>query len=426
MASSAAATDYDPFDDFDRAQGAGAVRDPYPIFHGMRAQAPILELDPALMRQAAEAGASDDGPQGPPMKNLMPEDSRVFAAMSWDAVSQVLRDGETFSSSGYAASMGVVMGRSILQMDEPEDSRYRLLIQRSFTLKALERWDRELIRPVVDRYIDRFADRGSADLVREFTFRFPVEVISRMMGLPAEDHDQFYRWVVELTSVGFDWERGVNASKALAGYLTPFIEERRRGDGVDLISTLAQSELDGQVLTTEEILAFLRLLGPAGAETTYRSSSNLLFGLLTNPDQLDALRRDRSLMDAAIDEGLRWEPPLTGIMRIATRDTEVCGVPVPSGAVIQVGLGGANRDPARWEKPDVFDIHRPRRQNMAFAMGPHRCLGLHLAMTETRAAIGTVLDRLPNLRLDPAAEDVHITGMGFRSPRSLPVLFDPA
>jgi cytochrome P450 len=182
---------------------------------------------------------------------------------------------------------------------------------------------------------------------------------------------------------------------------------------------LARAELDGHRLTDEEIFAFCRLLLPAGAETTYRSSSNLVYGLLTHPDQLDALRADRSLMAHAIEEGLRWEPPLLTIMRTATRDTDVCGVPVKQGAVLVVNLGAANHDDVRWDLADDFDITRAPQQHMAFAFGPHMCLGMHLARMETKVVVDRVLDRLPDVRLDPDADPPYITGMTFRSPPSL-------
>ena len=201
------------------------------------------------------------------------------------------------------------------------------------------------------------------------------------------------------------------------------LAERRAHPANDLMSILAASELDGQHLTDEEIFAFLRLLLPAGAETTYRSSSNLLFGLLTHPDQLDALRADRALMPKAIEEGLRWEPPLTTIVRTATRDTVVDGVDVPAGAVVITNMGSANHDEKYWERSEEFDIHREQRQHLAFAFGPHMCLGMHLARMETRVVLERIFERLPNVRLDPAADAPQITGMTFRAPPALPVLF---
>src|SRR5207245_7842000 len=162
------------------------------------------------------------------------------------------------------------------------------------------------------------------------------------------------------------------------------LEQRRRGPAGDGISVRGEADLDGQRLTDEEIFAFLRLLLPAGAETTYRSSSNLLFGLLTNPAQLDALRADRALMPQAIEEGLRWEPPLTTIVRTATRDTVVDGVDIPSGEIVITNMGSANDDEKYWERSEEFDIHREQRQHLAFAFGPHMCLGIQLARMATR------------------------------------------
>jgi cytochrome P450 len=241
--------------------------------------------------------------------------------------------------------------------------------------------------------------------------------------LPRSDLLWFHRKAVELISVGFDMERGLRASQELYEYFCGIISERRSAPSDDVISVLAGAELEGKRLTDDEICAFLRLLLPAGAETTYRSSSNLLFGLLSNPDQLDALRNDRALLAQAIEEGLRWEPPLLTIMRTATRDTVVDGVEVNAGATIVVNMGSANHDEKVWENPDAFDIFRPPRQHMAFAWGPHMCLGLHLARMETRVALNRVLDRLPDLRLDPDADAPYITGMTFRAPNALPVVW---
>lgn len=412
---SVAEQEYDSFEAFDATAGAGSVRDPYPTFARLRAESPLWE---GSLQKAFDMPGLLDMSGGPR------EGVRQFVALGYDAVQQVLLDGQTFSSSGYAASMGLVMGHSILEMDEPEHRAYRSLIQQAFTLKAMERWERDIVAPIIHRMIDAFVERGSADLVREFSFPFPIHVIAAMLGLPEQDLPVFHRRAVDLIGIAGNIERGFAASQALRDYFAIVLEERRRDPREDVISDLARAELEGQRLTDEEIFAFLRLLLPAGAETTYRSSSNLLFGLLTSTDQLDALRADRSLMRPAIEEGLRWEPPLTGIARTAMRDVEVCGVQVPAGSPISVCMGAANRDPARFVDPDRFDLFRDTKPHMAFATGPHTCLGLHLARMETRCALNALFDRLPNLRLDPAAEDVHVTGLTFRAPRALPVLFD--
>lgn len=404
--------DYDPFAVFDSSTGSGAVRDPYPTFATLRARCPVHKGS-----LAAEFGLPE------PPQVIMSESGEYYTALSHETVARVLRDGETFSSAGYGASMGLVMGHSILEMDDPEHARYRALLQQAFTLREMERWEAKLVGPIVHGLIDRFADRGHADLVRELTFPFPIQVISSMLGLPEADLPQFHRWAVELISIAVDVQRGFAASQSLRDYFAGVLAERRRVPCDDMISVLAQVELEGQRLSDEEIFAFLRLLLPAGAETTYRSSSNLLFGLLTHPEQLEAVRADRGLVRRAIEEGLRWEPPLTGIARTATREVDLGGVRIPAGAVVGVGLGAANHDPARYPDPERFDVLREPKPNMAFAYGPHTCLGMHLARMETRVVLEAVLDRLPGLRLDPAAEDVHVTGLGFRAPRSLPVVF---
>jgi cytochrome P450 len=251
-----------------------------------------------------------------------------------------------------------------------------------------------------------------------------VIVIARLLGLPREDLPMFHRRAVTVISAGFEFDRATRASQELYEYFSAIIAERRAHPSDDVISVLAQAELEGTRLTDEEICSFLRLLLPAGAETTYRSSSNLLYGLLSHPDQLDALRADHALLPQAIEEGLRWEPPLLGIMRTATRDTEIEGVFVPAGSTIAINIGSANHDEKVWDRPEDFDIFRQPKQHLAFAWGPHMCLGLHLARMETRVAITQLLDRLPGLRFDPDAEAPPITGAVFRAPQALPVAWD--
>jgi cytochrome P450 len=405
--------EYDPFEDFNRSAGIGVIENPYELFALVRPNSPMMKEDVHAM-----VGLEEDlfGPDA--------EVPDVFTAFSFEAVQTVLRDGETFSSAGYAEVMGQVMGHTILEMDEPEHHTYRGLVQQAFSRKAMDAWERDLVVGVVDEHIDAFIADGRTDLVRHLTFPFPVVVIARLLGLPRGDLTWFHRKAVELISVGFDFDRGIRASQELYEYFCRIIAERRESPSDDVISVLARAELEGQHLTDDEICAFLRLLLPAGAETTYRSSSNLLFGLLTNPDQLDALRNDRALLPQAIEEGLRWEPPLLTIMRTATRATVVEGVDVPAGATVIVNMGSANHDEKVWDDPDAFDIFRAPKQHMAFAWGPHMCLGLHLARMETRVALNRVLDRLPNLRLDPDADAPYITGMTFRAPNALPVVWD--
>jgi cytochrome P450 len=404
---------YDPFEAFDAALGMDRIRNPYPKLAELRRESPI---HPGGVWQLLD--------MGPTLTSAAYREQPVYTALSYQAVTEVLRSpGKPFSSGAYTDTMGLVMGHSILEMDEPEHKGYRELLEGAFGRRAMEQWDVDVIRPTIHSFIDRFADRGHADLVKEFTFPFPVHVITGLLGLPQEDLPQFHRWAVELINIAGNPMGAIEASQKLHTYLCGVIEERRREPREDMISVLAHAELDGEKLSDDQITAFLRLLLPAGAETTYRSSSNLLFGLLSHPDQLDAVRNDRSLLPQATEEALRWEPPLTNIVRLCVEDTTVGGVPIPAGSAVMVCTGAANHDDTRWEDPDTFNIFRKRIPPVAFGFGPHVCLGQHLARMETAVAVNALFDRLPDLRLDPEAQDVHITGLMFRSPVSLPVLF---
>ena len=239
----------------------------------------------------------------------------VVTVLGYDECHRVLTDPDTFSSSIYDQIMGPIMGRTLLELEGAEHRTSRALVSPSFRAKLLERWRRDLVAVVVDELIDRFASRGRADLVREFTFVFPVYVIARVMGLPREDSARFQRLSIELLNVFYNWDRGIAASASLKAYFRGVLAERRREPRDDLISTLAQSEIDGTRLTDDEIFAFLLLILPAGFETTYRATGNLLVGLLTEPTLLERIRADRSMLPGAVEEALRWEPPIASVMR---------------------------------------------------------------------------------------------------------------
>ena len=345
--------------------------------------------------------------------------------LGYDECQTVLTHPDTFSSSIYDQIMGPVMGRTLLELDGAEHRASRALVSPSFRTALLERWRSELVEVVVHELIDRFAPRGRAELAREFTFAFPVQVIARIMGLPRDDYLRFQRLSIELLNVVYDWDRGTAASASLKAYLAEILADRRRNPQDDLISTLAESEIDGARLTDDEIFAFLLLILPAGVETTYRASGNLLVALLTEPPLLDALRADRGLLRGAFEEALRWEPPITTVVRRAVRDCELGGVAIPAGTNVSVSVSAANRDPTRYPDPDRFDPTRRNIAHLTFGGGPHLCLGMHLARMEGTVAIDALLDRLPDLRLDPSAPAPNVVGVAFRSPASLPVEFTP-
>src|SRR6476619_3074391 len=224
--------DYDPFEEFNRSAGMGVVENPYPMFALVRPNHPMKRED------------IDGDVLVPPDSdvNFMEIDRSigVYTAYGFDAVQQVLKDGDTFSSQGYADIMGQVLGHSILEMDEPEHHLYRGLVQQAFSRKAMETWERELVRDVVDEHIDGFIDRPDkrADLVREVTFPFPVVVIARLLGLPREDLPMFHRRAVTVISAGFELDRAAKASQALFDYFCTIIQQRRAHPSDDVISVL--------------------------------------------------------------------------------------------------------------------------------------------------------------------------------------------
>ncbi|SON61165.1 Cytochrome P450 107B1 [Mycobacterium simulans] len=396
--------DLEDFGSFDDVV-SGDVRDPYTELARLRREEPVQRID----------------------MSGMPHDASkpVFIVYRHEEVQQMLRDNETFSSAIIIDAFGDVLGRHVmLGMDEPEHGRHRALVSKAFSQKVLARWEGELVGKVGNELIDQFAPRGRADLVKEFTFPYPTQIIAGLLGLPREDYPQFQRWSISLLSFTINPERGRAASAALQEYFTPILAARREEPRDDLISGLAQAEIDGEKLSDEEIFSFLRLLLPAGVETTYRSLGNMLFGLLSNTEQLDAVRADRSLLPQAIEEAVRWEPPLLTITRVATRDTELAGVPIPAGSSVMPMLGSANRQEDRYPDPDRFNVFRSARAHIGFGHGVHVCLGMHLARLEMRVALNLLFDRLPNLRLDPDGDDPHIRGQVFRSPTALPVLFE--
>jgi cytochrome P450 len=340
-------------------------------------------------------------------------------------VGRVLRDWETFSSSINAEVIGEYMGELILAMNGTEHRQYRNLVAKAFRASVLERWDHELVAPLIGELLDRIAPLGRADLVRDVTKQYPVQVICGIVGVPLEDHQQFHRWAEAINTGPLHPEEGMAASQGMRDYLTPIVEDRRRNPRGDLISELVTAEIDGERLTDEKIYGFLRLLLPAGAETTFRVMGSCLLVLLERPEVLAKVVADRALIPAVIEETLRWETSVTMVSRVTVRDTEVAGCPIPANSPVNVLTGSADRDGSRFADPDEWRLDRPAQHHLAFGTGPHQCLGMHLARLELRVALDAILDRLPNLQLDLDAPAPVIEGFAFRGPDRLPVTFDP-
>lgn len=385
----------------------GAVDDPYPYLAAARRRGSVQTEWPF------------------PLDERPPEEPN-FCVLGYDEVIAVLRDHETYSSQVLSEIMGPMFAGTIIAMDEPEHRAHRALVAPAFRPRLLARWEQGLVRRVVDELIDSLASRDSADLVRQLTFAFPVRVIARILGLPDRDTQQFQRWSIDLISIFRDWDRGIRALHELRSYFAEKVAERRAEPRDDLISELITAEIDGARLDDDAVFAFLRLLLPAGVETTYRSLGNLLLALVTHPDQLEEVAQQPDLCDAAIEEGLRWEAPFLMVARRATCGARLGGADIPAGRELSVFIGSANHDELRYSHPHRFDIHRPLVPHVSFGSGPHMCLGMHLTRMETRVALDAVLERLRDLRLDLSAPTPRILGTIFRSPDALPVRFSVA
>jgi cytochrome P450 len=400
---------YDPFVSDEAA--FGTCDDPYPQLARWREQAAVHAFD----YRSAMGLHPDVTMAGLPS----------YLVLGYDAVEKIFLDPATYSNKVYERNLGISFGRSVSTMDAPEHPRYRKIFQKAFLPNRVSTWGESLVDPVVASLMDAFADRGHADLVQEFTHHYPFHIIYRQLALPPADVRVFHKLAIAQTVTMFDVAHGTEASRKLGIYFKALLDERRRHPGDDLVSALAQAEVDGEHLPEEILISFLRQLVNAGGDTTYRGTSVLLAGLLANPDQLDAVRQDRSLIPQAIEEALRWDGPVLIATRTPTVDVELAGVTLPAGACLSVAAGSANRDPTRFENPDRFDIFRDRRhRHFAFASGPHVCIGQHLARVEMTCALNAILDRLPNLRLDADMPAPRIQGIMMRVPRHLHVRFD--
>jgi cytochrome P450 len=339
----------------------------------------------------------------------------------------VMKDDKTFASSINAMHIGQFMGELLVAMDGEEHRTYRNLVAKAFRASQLARWDESLVRPIIHRLLDAIAPLGRADLVASVTAKYPMQVICGIAGVPLEDADQFAQWAEEINTGPMAPERGHAASAAMVEYLEPLVQARRDEPIGDFLSDLVHAEVDGEMLSEGKLYGFLRLLLPAGGETTYRVMGNALLALLTHPDDLARVYADRDLVPEVIEETLRWETSVTMVSRIATSDTVVSGCPIAAGSPVGVLTGASNRDETRWDDADEWKLGRPVQHHLAFGTGPHQCLGMHLARLELRVGLNEILDRLPNLRLDPAAADsAVIEGYAFRGPRALHVTFDPS
>jgi cytochrome P450 len=406
------ADDFDPFTALLTIGGEGHITRPLEDLALLRRKAPVVEGD--LHEQL-----------GAPRQLTLGNLTKSYMVLGFNVCNEVLGNHQDYSNAIYQLSVGTTFGKSITTMDAPDHPKYRRLLQSAFTPKMMNGL-RPRFEARIDTIVASFEKKGKAELVGELARHFPFQFICDLLDLPTEDRPTFQKLATAQTVVMFDKAHGTEASEKLGRYLSALIAERRAlNSDTDMMSVLANATIEGgERLPDDVILGFFRQLMNAGGDTSYHGFSNILAVLFTSQDQLEAIRRDRTLIAAAIEEGLRWGGPLTTIDRIATRDLTLGGVPIEANAVMRVCIAAGNRDETIWPDPDKFDIFREKKRHLAFGYGPHVCVGQHLARMELQIALNTLLDRLPNVRLDPDKPPPVIHGLTFRGANAVHVKWD--
>ena len=347
----------------------------------------------------------------------------AWVILRHDDVGAAYVDENLPAAPAYIRHSMPVQGRTLLCMEGDEHRVNRLLVSKAFQPAAIRHLSEQLLLPLANELIDDLEGRTEADLVAEYTHRYPFSVITRMLGIPDEDHEQLVEWVDGLFSFPWDPDLARRASRDFTAYLAPIVAQRRQTPAQDVISMLATAEAEGQRLADEEIYSFIRLLFPAGADTTYLSIGSLMLSVLNDPALEQRLLEDPEQRIWAVEESLR----LNGTIGLQPRYTEkavtISGVDVPADSVLLYGNATANHDPAVFPDPHRFDLDRHPGRMLTFGKGVHFCLGSHLARTEMQLSLAVLLDRLEGLRLvDP--EHTHITHAVLRGPRAMRVAFD--
>lgn len=294
---------------------------------------------------------------------------------------------------------------SMLAVDPPQHTRYRKLVQKAFTARAVERL-RNRVHEITEELLDDLARRSSVDLAADYAGILPVTVIAEMLGVPTAMRQQFLEWGNEAAltlDIGLpyrDYQRAMHGLRGLNAWFREHFEAVRRNPQDDIISALVTLDDEGDRLDDDELMATALLLLGAGFETTVNLIGNGALALVQNPDQLQILQNEPQLWSNAIEEVLRFDSPVQSTGRIATEDLDVAGVRVPRRTIVVTLLGAANHDPAVFEAPGRFDVRRANaREHVAFSSGVHYCLGANLARLEGEIALRSLFERFPDLSL---------------------------
>lgn len=317
--------------------------------------------------------------------------------------------------------------RTLIQMDAPDHRAFRALTQSWFMPPALRSLE-DRLQGLAGLYLDRLeAFGGSCDFVRDIAVWYPLRAIMLILGVPEEDEplmlkltQQHFAGTDPTVNQGKKLDAGA-AAKQLFAYFTDLTEQRRADPRDDIVSLLADAEVDGRPISDFDRNSYFFVLAIAGHDTTSASIGGLLHGLLTHPEQFERLRADRSLLDSAIDEGIRWTSPVRHFFRTATQDYQIEGQTIHAGDSLMLHYPSANRDETVFDDPTAFRIDRSPNRHLAFGFGVHQCLGQHLAKMEMRALFSELLDRVDDITLAGDAQWMEANFVG--GLKSMPIRF---
>ena len=360
----------------------------------------------------------------------MPYGGPAWLATRYEDVRLVLADtrfsrAETVGKDVPRSLPAIQQDAGILGMDPPDHSRLRKLVAKAFTARQIERL-RPRTQAIIDELLDTMIANGApADLAESLTWPLPITVICELLGVPVEDRDKFRTWTDQILSLsGHDLELIEEARVGLYGYLAELIAQRRVAPTEDLLGQLVIARDEDDRLSEEELIGFGVTLLVAGHETTANQTGNFVYLLLEHRERWQQLVDDPDLVPSAVEELMRYVPlaASAAFSRIAKEDVEVGGQLVRAGEAVVAHFAIANRDSTVFERPDELDLTRQENPHIAFGHGVHHCLGAPLARMELQLAIGTLVRRLPGLRLAVPADDVTWrTDRLVRGVRALPV-----
>ena len=386
--------------------------DPYPFFARLRETTPVCRV-------------------------ILPGRQAAWLITRYDDVAGALKDGrfakdpnnaltpDQAARQPWVPKMFRPLTRNMLDLDPPDHTRLRGLVQKAFTPRLVERM-RERVASLTGELLNAALRRGSFDLIRDYALPIPMTIISEMLGVPAGDRHRFHRWsevIVATSPSGPGMAKAIPSVFFFLRYIRRLVRARRAEPRDDLVSALAKAEEAGDQLSEDELLAMIFLLLVAGHETTVNLIGNGALALMRHPGQTERLRGDPSLMKTAVEELLRYESPLaTATERFAREDIPIAGVVIPRGELVYAVLASANRDPRQFPEADTLDVAREPNRHLAFGLGIHYCLGAPLARLEGEIAIAALLRRAPGLRLAVPPERLRWRrGLVLRGLESLPV-----